>query len=183
MRIIGGTYRSRIIAMPKGADIRPTQDKVRQAVFNILQDVNGAVVLDLCAGSGAYGIEAISRGARHVTFVDNNSKCVQTISRNLESLKVETSFFNIIRRSALDVPMELEENGKRFDLIFLDPPYHQDLAKKCLISIDACDILTQSALVVAEYYGREELPRDLKKLTFLTERTYGNTLIGIYRST
>jgi 16S rRNA (guanine966-N2)-methyltransferase len=182
MRIIGGLYRSRLISMPKGAEIRPTQDKVRQAIFNILQDVSGKTVLELFAGSGAFGIEAISRGARHVTFVENNNKCVQTIAENLDSLKVEASLYRIIRANALEVAAGLEKKEGRFDLVFLDPPYHQDLAKKCLISIDAYDIVAKSALVVVEHYKREQLPRDLHRLNFLTERAYSDTLISIYRS-
>lgn len=182
MRVVGGIYRSRSIEMPKGAEIRPTQDKVRQAVFNILQDVSGRSVLDLFAGSGAYGIEALSRGARHVTFVENNSRCIQAIAKNLDSLKVHASDYIIIRSDASEAPAGLAKNGSRFDLIFLDPPYHQGLAKKSLITIDACDIVAKSGLVIAEHFKRDELPRDLQRLVFLTERAYSDTLISIYRS-
>ena len=103
MRIIGGEYKSRLIAMPKGVDMRPTQDKVREAIFNILGDINGKVVLELFAGSGAFGIEAISRGARNVTFVDNNFRCAQTIRANLESLDVPISKYDIMKADALGI--------------------------------------------------------------------------------
>ena len=83
MRIIGGEYRSRIIEMPRGVDIRPTQDKVREAIFNLIGDVNNKNVLELFAGSGAFGIEAISRGARYAAFVDNNFTCAETIKNPL----------------------------------------------------------------------------------------------------
>lgn len=181
MRIIGGLYKSRLIEMPKGADIRPTQDKVRQAVFNILQDVNDMAVLDLFAGSGAYGIESISRGARHATFVENNSRCIQAINRNLETLKVDISQYNIIRMSADKVISGLEAEGRRFDLVFMDPPYYEGLAKKCLISIDACDILAQSALVIVEHYKRDDLPAELRQLSLLMERKYSDTKISIFK--
>ena len=100
MRIIGGEYRSRIIAMPKGAQIRPTQDRVREAIFNILADVNGKRVLDLFAGSGAYGLEALSRGASHAVFVENNSRCLATIEANISSLKIPESRYEVMRSSA-----------------------------------------------------------------------------------
>ena len=181
MRIIGGLYKSRLIEMPKGTDIRPTQDKVRQAVFNILQDVNGMAVLDLFAGSGACGIEAISRGARHATFVENNSKCIQAINGNLQALKVNVNQYSVVRVGADKAVSRLEAEGQIFDLVFLDPPYYEDLAKKCLITIDACDILAQSALVVVEHYKRDDLPGEFKQLDLLTERKYGDTVISIFR--
>ena len=143
MRIIGGEYRSRQIMMPKGVEIRPTQDKVRQAVFNILGDVNGKVVLELFAGSGAFGIEALSRGAKSVTFVDNNFSCIQTIKSNLESLDIPHSVYDLIRADAINVLARLGKQEEKFDIVFLDPPYYKGLAKKCLINIDNYDILTR----------------------------------------
>ena len=121
MRIIGGKYRSRIIDMPKGADIRPTQDRVRESVFNILADVNGKRVLDLFAGSGAYGIEALSRGASHATFVDNNSRCLAVIESNIVSLNVPESEYTIKRSSAYTSLERFAKDGEAFDLIFVDP--------------------------------------------------------------
>ena len=100
MRIIGGEYRSRLIAMPKGTEIRPTQDRVRESVFNILADVNGKKILDLFAGSGAYGLEALSRGAGHATFVENNSRCLATIESNVEALGIPESKCKVLRSSA-----------------------------------------------------------------------------------
>ncbi|HPM42383.1 MAG TPA: 16S rRNA (guanine(966)-N(2))-methyltransferase RsmD [Candidatus Omnitrophota bacterium] len=182
MRIIGGLYKSRLIEMPKGTDIRPTQDKVRQAVFNILRDVNGMRALDLYAGSGAYGIEAISRGAGHATFVENNARCVQTISSNLQLLKVDSLKYDIIRLKAEEAVSRLGSEAKLFDLVFVDPPYYEGLAKKCLITLDACDILAQSALVVIEHYKRDDLPAELTKLKLLTERRYSDTKISIFRA-
>jgi 16S rRNA (guanine966-N2)-methyltransferase len=143
MRIIGGQYRSRLIHMPKGVDIRPTQDKVREAVFNIIGDFNGKKILELFAGSGAFGIEAISRGAGHATFVDNNPRCVETIRKNIESLGVPCSQYDIIRTNALNVLPMFERGRELFNIIFLDPPYYRGLAKKCLINIASYDILAQ----------------------------------------
>jgi 16S rRNA (guanine(966)-N(2))-methyltransferase RsmD len=181
MRIVGGSFRSRLIAMPKGIDIRPTPDKVREAIFNILGDVSGKNVLELFAGSGAFGIEAVSRGARHVTFVDNNFRCIETIRANLESLAVEPSRYDIIRANALSVFPRLEKAEEKFDIVFLDPPYHKGMARKSLINVDNYDILAPAGLTVIEHFKKDDLVLDLGSLVFDKERRYGDTLISIYR--
>lgn len=183
MRIVGGIYKSRQVNMPKGVDMRPTQDKVREAIFNILGDVSEKTVLELFAGSGAFGIEAISRGAKSATFVDNNFRCIQTIRSNLEMLDVDRSKYNIIKADALMAPSRLAADGKKFDIVFLDPPYYKDIAKKCLIKIDYYDILSPVALVLAEHFKKDALDAQLKGLLFVDERRYGDTLITIFKST
>ncbi|MFA5143897.1 MAG: 16S rRNA (guanine(966)-N(2))-methyltransferase RsmD [Candidatus Omnitrophota bacterium] len=181
MRIIGGEYRSRLIEMPKGTEIRPTQDRVREAVFNILADVNGKRVLDLFAGSGAYGLEAVSRGASHVTFVENNSRCLATIDKNLGSLSIPESKYAVMRSSAYMVFDRLDQNGEKFDLIFIDPPYHKDMAKKCLQYLDYYDILSPIALVVVEHSRADSLEVELNGLFPDKERKYGDTIITIFK--
>ena len=177
MRIIGGVYRSRLIDMPKGVEMRPTQDKVREAIFNILGDISGKAVLDLFSGSGAFGIESLSRGAFRSTFVENNIRCVQTIEKNLDSLHIPADRYDIIKASALRAVYGLEEAGSKYDIIFMDPPYHKDLAKNCLINLDSCDILSQFATVVVEHYRLDELDFDLETLLPDKERKYGDTVI------
>jgi 16S rRNA (guanine(966)-N(2))-methyltransferase RsmD len=181
MRIIGGEYRSRIIDMPKGAQIRPTQDRVREAVFNVLADVHGKRVLDLFAGSGAYGLEAISRGAGHATFVENNSRCLETIKSNIESLRVPEAKCAVLRSSAYMALSRLENDGERFDLIFIDPPYHKDMAKKCLRYIDYYDILSPLGLIVAEHFRTDSLEDEFNTIIPEKERRYGDTVITIFR--
>ena len=181
MRIIGGEYRSRLIEMPKGVQIRPTQDRVREAVFNVLADVNGRRVLDLFAGSGAYGIEALSRGASYATFVENNSRCLEVIVSNLSSLEIPESKYTILRSSAYMALSRLEKDGEQFDLIFVDPPYHKDMAKKCLLYIDYYDILRQAGLVVVEHFKADSLEADLETLVPEKERKYGDTVITIFK--
>jgi 16S rRNA (guanine966-N2)-methyltransferase len=180
MRIIGGEYKSRLIDMPKGVDIRPTQDKVRQAIFNILGDISGKNVLELFAGSGAFGIEAISRGARHVTFVDNNFRCCQTVKSNLESLAVNESKYDIIKADALKALPRFDKTGEKFDIIFLDPPYYKEIAKKCLINIDSYDIVSPVGLILVEHFKKDALDAELERFLFLDERRYGDTVITIY---
>lgn len=181
MRIIGGEYKSRLIAMPKGVEIRPTQDKVRQAIFNILGDVNGKSVLELFAGSGAFGIEALSRGAKSATFVDNNFRCSQAIMANLESLGVNKLKYGIIRTNALTIPQRMAKEGKRYDIVFLDPPYYKEIAKKCLINIDSYDIVMPAGLVLVEHFKKDALDAELERFLFLDERRYGDTIITTLR--
>jgi len=186
MRIIGGEYKSRSIAMPSGVEMRPTQDKVREALFRILGDITGKKVLELFAGSGAFGIEAISRGAASVTFVDNNFRCVQTIKSNLESLGVPKPKYNIIKGNALSIPEKFLApawESCKFDIVFLDPPYYRDMAKKCLINIDSCDIVAPVGLVIVEHFKKDALGAELERLVFIDERRYGDTVITILRRT
>lgn len=181
MRIIGGEYRSRLISMPKGLRLRPTQDKVREALLNLIGDINGKFVLELFAGSGAFGIESISRGAKYVTFVDNNFRCTETIRSNLESLVVPESRYEIIRANALSILSRFERQEEKFDIIFLDPPYYKGLAKKCLINIDSYDILTQHSLVIVEHFKKETMIFELNNIILDKERKYGDTMISIFR--
>lgn len=179
MRIIGGEFKSRQIVMPKGVEVRPTQDKVREAIFNILGDITGKTVLELFAGSGAFGIEAISRAAGNVTFVDNNFRCCQTIRANLESLGVSDSRYDIIKANALSVFPRLARSEEKFDIIFLDPPYYQDIAKKCLINIDSHDIVSACGLVIVEHFKKDALDAELERFVFVDERRYGDTVVTI----
>jgi len=180
MRIIGGEYKSRLITMPKGIRIRPTQDKVREAIFNILSDVTGKNVLELFAGSGAFGIEAISRGAGSVTFVDNNFRCVRTIKSNLELLGVDKTKYAIVKANAISALSCLARNKEKFDIIFLDPPYYEEMAKNCLINIDSYDIVSPVGLIIAEHFKKDALDAELERFLFLKERCYGDTAISIF---
>jgi len=167
--------------MPKGVEIRPTQDKVRGAIFNILGDISAKNILDLFAGSGAFGIEALSRGASRATFVDNNSRCTETIKANIESLRIEDYQYDIIRSNALSVFPRLVKEEERFDIVFLDPPYYKDIARKCLINIDSYDILSPNALVVIEHFKKDSLESDLGTLFLEKQRVYGDTVITMFR--
>ena len=182
MRVIGGKYGGRRLKIPKAVSIKPTQDRVREAVFNILRDkVESSSVLDLFAGSGAFGIEALSRGAEEVLFIEKDGRCISTIKDNLESLAISkgTKIWSMDALAALE---RLEKAGPKFNLVFCDPPYYKGLAKKFLLTLDLCDILLASALIVLEYHKRDEVAEELVNLTLLRTYSYGEKRISLYNN-
>jgi 16S rRNA (guanine966-N2)-methyltransferase len=184
MRIVAGKFRSARIEAPKGLATRPTSDKVRQALFNVLEhgvpqfDFAGARVLDLFAGSGALGLEAMSRGARFCLFVEESAEARASIRRNVEALSL-TGTSKIWRRDAT----RLGEAGtmRPFDLIFLDPPYGKGLATKALQSAAAGGWIRDGAIAVLEERAdaEVELPEAFQELD---ARLYGETKIVVMRA-
>ncbi|MFC1621161.1 16S rRNA (guanine(966)-N(2))-methyltransferase RsmD [Candidatus Omnitrophota bacterium] len=176
MRIIAGKFKGRLIEMPKG--IRPTSDKVREALFEILKaDIGGAAFLDLYCGSGAIGIEALSRGAKSVTFVDNNFKCIRVLKRNLMLAEVSPPPSICLK----DVLKGIKEIKGSFDIIFLDPPYYKDIAKKTLIALSDCDILPRNVLVIVEAHKKDILPEETGTLKKIRTCKYGDTKLEFYK--
>jgi 16S rRNA (guanine(966)-N(2))-methyltransferase RsmD len=144
MRVITGAARGRKLAEPKGMDIRPTTDMVKESIFNIVQfDIEGRRVLDLFAGTGQLGIEALSRGAAAVTFVDQSKDAVKLVKDNLAHCGLQGT---VMQSDALSF---LERCGK-FDLIFIDPPYATELVDKALEKIIRFDILSDSGIIICE---------------------------------
>ena len=175
MRVIAGTYGGRTLKAPAGAGTRPTSDRVREALFSILGDrVPDARVLDLFAGSGALGLEALSRGAESVTFVDDNRAAIAAIQGNLNALKAAA---RVRQTDALRFLGGAPECGAQYDLIFLDPPYRlaERLAPPLSEALPA--VLAPGAVAVAESDRRAPLALDLP---LNDERRYGDTLIRIY---
>jgi len=163
--------------MPKG--IRPTQGLVRKALFDILGDIEGLSFLELFAGSGAVGFEALSQGAKQVVFVENNSDCIKALKNNFTYL-LPTIYYLL----PLDVFMaikKLSKDKKQFDIIFLDPPYHKEMSKKILQMLGAYDILAPNGFVVVQHFKKEQLPKESGKLTLIKESRYGDTLLSFYK--
>ncbi len=192
MRIISGKYKGRTIRMPKG--IRPTQNKIRKALFDILGDVEGLSVLELFAGSGAVGFEAVSKGAAELTLVEYNSDCLMAIRKNIESLQLKAC--ELYPRQAEDAIEAFCKNGRKFDIIFLDPPYyrpeghglasdsqsHKDMmSKKILQILGACDILARNGFVVVQHFKKEELPKESGNLVLIKESRYGDTSLSFFK--
>lgn len=179
IRITTGKYKGRNIHKPKG--IRPTQSITRKAIFDILGDINGLSFLELYAGSGAVGIEASSRGAKSVTFVENNSSVFKVLNRNLSF--IPSSDYSLIPLDAEKAVVKFFMGEERFDLIFFDPPYaysKDSLAKKTLQTLAAYDILSPAGLIIAQYPKKESLPERLGVLTLFKLSTYGNTKVSFY---
>lgn len=177
MRIVGGSLRGRVLRAPAGADTRPTSEKVREALFNILPDVEGMQVLDLFAGSGALGIEALSRGAAHATFVDQAKAALGSVKANLRELGVES-------RATVISGDAVAHAGKHrpaapWGLVFIDPPYRSDLAVR---SATALANLAEEAVVVIEHDRRNAPPEQIGSLLRTDERRYGDTMISFYRA-
>jgi len=180
MRVIGGIYRSRRIEFPKHAYTRPTKDRVREAVFNILaKKITGSRILDLYAGSGAFGIEALSRGAEKAFFVDGDGGCISTIVGNLARLAIPREKTIILKMSADRAIKQLAKRGERFDVVFLDPPYRRGTVKQCLINIIRYGILLPKSFVVVEHH-KSEIFQEEDSLSLLLKRAYGDTIITIY---
>jgi 16S rRNA (guanine(966)-N(2))-methyltransferase RsmD len=177
MRIISGKYKSRTIKMPKG--VRPTQDKVRKALFDILGDIEGLSFLELFAGSGAVGLEAISRGVKDLTLVEHNRDCLFAIRKNIISLQLKTC--NIYHLEAEKAIKNLHRDKKKFNIIFLDPPYYRGLSKKTLQILGAYDILAPHGIIVVQHFKKDSLPETLGDLGLFRQARYGDTVLSFYR--
>jgi 16S rRNA (guanine966-N2)-methyltransferase len=176
VRVVAGEFGGRRLVSPRGAATRPTADRVREALFSILGDVAGARVLDLFAGSGALGLEALSRGAAETTFVDSAPAAVRAVRDNLSALGAEAE----VRRSDARAFLRAARNdGREYDLVFLDPPYRRAAALASDLDRDLPAVLSPGARVAVET-GRR-VPLDLS-LRLLDERRYGDTLIRIHGS-
>ena len=176
MRIITGKLRGRIIKMPKG--IRPTQAKVRKAVFDILGDIEGLSFLELFAGSGAVGFEAISRGISELTLVEDNQNALKTIRNNIESLKLTSC--NLCPFDAKRAIQAFYKEKRGFDIIFLDPPYYKGIGKKTLQMLGGYDILAPNGLLVVQHFKKDNLPDQSGRVQLVKSYTYADTVLSVY---
>lgn len=175
MRIIAGTAKGRTIAAPKGMDTRPTLDRVRESLFSILMPwLPDARVLDLFAGSGALGLEAISRGAQEAVFADIARAAQEAVQGNIETLRMQGSA-TLLRMDWRMALRKLASEGKPFDLVFLDPPYQLAQAGEMLETLRESGLLTEESLVVYEHGA--DTPPDTTGWHVHDERTYRDTII------
>ena len=177
LRIISGEHKGRILTSVKKAKIRPSSDKVKGSIFNVLKDeVEGKRVLDLFAGSGSLGIEALSRGAEFVTFVDSSPQSIKMIRRNLESL-------NLSKRSKTvgkDCLKVLPKLGGKFGIIFADPPYLRGFAQKVIDLTVESDILEKNGILVLEHHRKETLEHPEEKLLYIKAKRFGDTMVSFF---
>lgn len=183
MRIVAGLYKGHRIVAPRGGRTRPTADRVREAIFSILGSVEGARVLDLYAGSGALGIEALSRGARQATFVDSAAPACAAVRRNLDALGIGIDRQErgqgamVLRRDGPGYLRQAARRGQIYDLVLIDPPYRIAASLKDPLNTYLPKITSRNALAVVESSARRPLRLDLQRRT---EKSYGDTLVTVY---
>ena len=177
MRIIAGTRKGHRIQAPKGSDTRPTGDRVREAAFNLIGPVDGAAVLDLYAGSGAMGLEALSRGASRCVFVERDRDACRVIERNLEKLRLTGA--TVLRDDAARVVAAEAAAGRRYDLVLVDPPYRELAGLLPALGRHLPSVLEPGGIVVVESDARDEpaLPLPLR-----TTRRYGSTRVTVFEA-
>jgi 16S rRNA (guanine966-N2)-methyltransferase len=184
-RIIAGFFRGRVLKTPKGDITRPTSEKVRGALFNAIgPSIEGSRFLDLCAGSGAVGLEAMSRGALEVIFVEKHPIALKTLKENVQSLEAAASeIYGTDIFSAIKI---LEQKGKKFDFIFIDPPYEHSkkrgpigkaLVVRLVETLDTSPLLNKGGRLIIEEGGHPAWPIPCKNIQFLRERAYGETFL------
>ena len=180
IRIISGEKRGRLLKTPEGRDTRPTSDRVKESLFNILQGrITGARILDLFAGSGSLGLEALSRGARHAVFVEKGLKAASILRGNCEGLAYGDRTEILVMDAAAAVTL-LAERGDSFDVILMDPPYDRDLEETILKAVSERRMLNPEGVFVIEHLTGDPMPDSMEGLVRMDCRKYGNTSISFY---
>jgi 16S rRNA (guanine(966)-N(2))-methyltransferase RsmD len=182
MRIVAGIARGRRLRAPKGRLVRPTADRVKEAVFSMLESREssaGRAVLDLFAGAGTLGIEALSRGAAEAVFVEPSRAASDAIRDNLRTAGLDGEILAMPADRAIK---RLAAAGRRFDRIFIDPPYGEGWIERTLTALDASDVVAEGGWVVVEYGGGEEPSSAIGRLTQELSRRYGDTQIALYHA-
>ncbi|MBI3812295.1 MAG: 16S rRNA (guanine(966)-N(2))-methyltransferase RsmD [Nitrospirae bacterium] len=178
MRVIAGEAKGRRLKGPRGAETRPTSDKVKEALFSILGNrIVDARMLDLFAGSGGVGIEALSRGAAHLDFIEVDEAISDTLEENLTAC----GFSDRASVYRMDAFRFIKQILRSYDLVFADPPYHTWHLKKLLPVLGQGVMITPDGLVVVEHFHKIELPKELGSLEAVRSYEYGDTVLTLYR--
>ena len=177
MRVVSGSAGGRRLIAPDGLDVRPTTDKVKESVFNIIQfEIEGRRMLDLFAGSGQMGIEALSRGAEHAVFVDSSRKSLDAVKQNISTVGF-ADHATVVAGDSLDY---LRRCGQKFGIVFLDPPYHNGLIPKVFDLLP--DVLERGAVIICETKSDEVLPDVFGDFTAVKTYKYSSIKITLYRN-
>ena len=178
MRVITGTARGRRLLEPEGMDTRPTTDRVKEGLFNVLQfDIEGRKVLDLFAGTGQLGIECLSRGAAEAVFAERRPDALKLIRENLKRTRLQEDA-RVVRSDYLDY---LSRCREQYDIIFLDPPYAEVFLENSIKRITEIDILQSNGIIAAERPLGKELPWEFQGFTRSRDYKYGKILLTLYR--
>jgi 16S rRNA (guanine966-N2)-methyltransferase len=187
MRIIAGKYRGRNLKSPPSLEVRPTSDRLRETLFNVIAPrIEEARLLDLCAGSGAVGIEALSRGAAHVTFVDRARKMCELVKANIELCRIERHESDVVQAEALDYLRRFvakqPDSGKPWDIVFFDPPYAVNYSPILeTFGAHSAVLLAGGGILIVEHHHKKELPEALGDLGRYRVLKQGDSALSFYK--
>ena len=181
MRIISGKARGRKILSPETMETRPTLDRIKEAIFNIIQGyIPDAVAVDVFAGTGSLGLEAASRGAKECYLVDKSPVTFPILKKNIENLQFEDTC-TALNMDAYMALKSLAAKGKVFDLIFIDPPYFKNLIPEAMQIVDDKKILHEDGIIVTKIDATEEIFEGTENIELFRTKKYGNTIVNLYR--
>lgn len=182
MRVIAGKYRSRHLKGPGALPLRPTSDRLRETLFNVLgPSIEDSLFIDLFSGTGAVGIEALSRGAREVLFVESNAKAARLIRENLETLDIRAGA-ELLEADALRALEKIATRRMVADFVFLDPPYEKnDAYLQVLEFLDASHLIAPQGIVIVEHFRKAELPERFERLECTRQLEQGDAILSFYR--
>lgn len=179
MRVIAGKYKRKKLITSNDDTIRPIMDRVKEYIFNVIQDwTDEAQVADIFAGSGSFGIEAISRGAKQVTFVDLNNNAIKAIEKNIASVKIIEPW-RVVKQDAIEF---VNKTSMKFDVVFCDPPYAMENFDTFIETLGKSDILAEDGILIIEHYSKNQLPETFGNLELYRDKKFGKTIISMYRT-
>lgn len=177
MRIITGIAKGRAIKAPEGQNTRPTSDRVKESLYNIIsKKINGARVLDLFSGTGNLGLEALSRGAENCTFIEKNNDTYKILAYNIENLGFAANS-ELYKGDAFNILGTLQRNKKKYDIIFLDPPYGMGLIEKSINEINKLMLLEENGIIISESDEKDSVPENIVDIKVYRIEKYGRTKI------
>jgi 16S rRNA (guanine966-N2)-methyltransferase len=177
VRVISGEHKGRRLAVGKKTGLRPTSDRAKESIFNVLQkEIEGKRILDLFAGAGTLGIEALSRGAESVTFVDASRQSISIVRKNLRDLSLENRSITL-RSDGLEA---LEKLRQRFHLIFADPPYLEGFVQRIVDSVAGSEALHKNGILILEHHKKERFSFPQDRLSLVKQRKFGDTVISFF---
>lgn len=180
MRIISGRFKGRVLTSFQADHIRPTTDRVKETLFNKwMRDVGESSVLDLFSGTGNLGLEALSRGAKKVQFVELNLKSIQILKKNIELLKLDSSEYSILKSEAIDFIKKYQ--GPSFDLIMIDPPFTEKMAHDVMLALGDSQCFSDDTLIAIESIKKERLDDEYNQLIRYAKNDYGDKLLSFFK--
>ena len=181
LRVISGKARGLKLDTPKNQDVRPTTDRVKESLFNMISSyIMDSNILDLFAGTGSLGIECLSRGAKNCIFVDKSKDSINIVRSNIKKARVENEsmILNVDFKGAVK---KLSTQNQKFDVIFMDPPYYENMFIECLKSIDEFNLLDEDGIIVVEHDTKDLFEESIGRLNKSREKKYGNTTLTFYK--